>query len=139
MDSVSPNLRRSRNTGVALLEAMLALAVFGLVTVSLVGALRSMSLLTIESAQEAHAVQAMRTLMEQQLHSQEVEPGVTRIGPDELGVSYQVNINPEVSIIDGNGIALPDLYQIEVIAAWKEGDRTQSRRAETLKNALLYP
>lgn len=139
MDSVATITHSSRKAGIALLEAMLALAVFGLVTVSLVGALRNMSLLTIETAQETHAIQAMRTLMEQRLHSPELELGVKKIGPDELGISYRVKMDPEDSLRDENGLALPGLYQIEVTASWKEGEQVRSLSAETLKNVQLYP
>lgn len=139
MDSVKPNAQSSRKAGIALLEAMLALAVFGLVTVSLVGALRNMSLLTIETAQETHAIQAMRTLMEQRLHGSELELGVAKIGPDELGISYRVKMDPENSLLDENGVVLPGLYQIEVTASWKEGEQVRSLSAETLKNVQLYP
>ncbi len=126
-------------SGIALLEAMLALALFGLVTVSLVGALQNMTLLAVESTQQTSAIHGMRSLMEESLRGPSIETGTQEIGPDEMGILYQVSVTPDLTQVNENGLALPDLYLIEVSATWQEGNRRESLTAETLRNVQLYP
>lgn len=132
------SLNQHRSSGVALLEAMLALALFGITVVSLVGVLRNMSLLTVESSRRAHALNHAQSLLEAELRSYQVIEGVTRTGPDDLGISYEVRVEPHLELVNQTGSTLPGMYRILVIATWREGAQIETLEAETLRNALLY-
>ncbi len=136
MDSVT--VSNLRPAGVALLESLLALALFGVAIVALVGILKEMSLITVESTARQHALSQTQSLLEEQLRSPQIEEGTSEVGPDERGIRYRVVVAQETSLVTRQGMILPGMYWIQVTASWDEGGRTERVEAETLRNALLY-
>ncbi len=136
MDSLGLSPRLASG-GVALLEALFAVAIFGLVAVSLLGALRDLGQLSVETGIESAILLQMRALLEEELRDPLVELRSRSLGPDSSGVTYFVTTQPELRR-NRSGQPLDGLYSILVRAEWREGTRPQFREATTLRHASLY-
>lgn len=128
-----------RRSGFTLLEVMLALMVFGIAVVALVGAINGVGNASTESRVYREVESRLESLLTE----------VTRMPRDpsaqpaertwektvrENGVEYHIKKTP-VDITNKEGQVLPDMFTIKVTARWKEGGRDEELGAET----LLYP
>ncbi|MEO0448351.1 MAG: hypothetical protein AAF191_19990 [Verrucomicrobiota bacterium] len=122
----------SPSSGVALLEALLALTLFSLVAVSLVIAVSNLGDLVADQKRHSLVTNRVQTLLEEKLRLPQISTGEERVGPDELGVRYVTEVR-EPSLESDEGVALVGLFEIIVTASWRERDNTERIQADALR------
>jgi hypothetical protein len=128
---------RSPRAGVALLEAMFAVAIFGLAAVALLAAVRDLGRLAVESDVEGHVHARLRGLLEEELRDGAIRERTRTVGPDDFGVRYAISVATERPT-NRNGLPLEGLFRIRVRAEWKDGGVAEAREADALRYAPLY-
>ena len=128
---------RAHQAGFTLLEAVLAVLIFGMAAVALVEAINSMGQTAIKARRYAAVVSRMESLlteftrMPQQPNTgdRSVEQTVK-----EDGVEYRLRMEP-AKLENKDRQELNELYSVKATATWKEGSQTEEMSTET----LLYP
>lgn len=115
--------------GFTLLETLLALMVFSTAVVALVEAVHQLGEHTLLRRHEAMVQERMRSLLVE--HTRMLEKEVKL---QEGEVSYIVTHTP-LELKDRDGQQVTGLFEVRVIAAWKEGQTQQQASAET----WVYP
>ncbi len=125
-----------------LLEVMLALMVFSMAVVALVGAINGIGNASTESRVYREVESRLESLMTE----------ISRMPPDpaafagdrtiektirENGVEYRIKKAP-AEITNKDGGTLPEMYSVKATARWKEGRQNEELSAETLVYPPLY-
>jgi prepilin-type N-terminal cleavage/methylation domain-containing protein len=130
---------RPRSCGFTLLEVMLALMVFGIAVVALVGAINGVGNASTESRLYREVQAKLDSLMTEMTRMPQDPASLSSDKSEEKtvkenGVEYRLKKAPvDLSNIDGQ--TLPDMYSVKGVAHWKESGFDQEMTAET----LLYP
>ena len=118
-----------------LLETLLALFVFSLAVVSLVEAINSMGMASVESRREQQIQQRLELLLLETTRKQDwLKSGPltstwdTKISEEDT--VYFISVEP-LSLENVEKLQLTDLYQVKIAARWKEGEIEQEEVAET--------
>lgn len=120
-----------RQRGFTLLEALLACGVFVIACVSLAHTMQVLGDAVADSRQEERVVRALRTLLEEQRYLRPIQQGEESLESPEPGVVFLKRVerfegkNREGQSIDG-------LWNLSVVARWREGPTQRERKAETL-------
>lgn len=126
--------RRAR--GAALLEALLALAVFAIAVVGLAKSLKAASVYAREARVISMVTRSMENALEEALHRPVIEPGEWTSEPDANGLVVTTVIG-EVEIENQDGQLLNGMYQIRVTGLLPGRDRAENRIWEL--QTLCYP
>lgn len=125
-----------RACGAALLEALLALAVFAIAVVGLAKSLNAASVYAREARVISTVTRSMENALEEALHRPVIEPGEWTAEPDSSGLVVTTIIS-EVDIENQDGQLLNGMYQIRVIGLLPGREREENRLWEL--NTLCYP
>jgi len=134
----------SRNhSGFTLLEVMLALMVFSMAVVALVGAINGIGNASTESRVYREVESRLESFMTE-ITRMPPDPSVP-IGGDrtsektvrENGVEYRIKKAP-VEITNKDRQVLPDMFTVKATARWKEGGHDEELSAETIVYPPLY-
>lgn len=123
--------RRRGERGFTLLEAILACGVFAIACVALANSMQVLGDAVADSRQEERVMRALRTLLEEQRYLRPLEEGEESLESPEPGVAFA----KRVTRFEGenrDGQPLEGLWNVAVIARWKEGNTQRERKAETL-------
>lgn len=123
--------------GAVLLEAMLALAVFGTVAIALVDAINSVGKLAIESRTDLQAVRKVQSLLEEYSKLPVVEELDQVFSEDDSDLRYRVVVAP-AEVRNEDDLLLNQLFTIHVTAKWRDGSGTRTLSGETLRYAPMY-
>lgn len=134
---------RARRGGVVIMEVLVALLIFGMAAVSLMGAIVSSAKTAVIAQQE------MRMLLRLQSRLNEVskDPDIARLyedpprasDPDEFGVWTSVEITKyENEFTEKDKQEVRDMYHIKVTAYYDNFGTTGEITAETDRYARLY-
>lgn len=117
-----------------LLETLLAMFVFSLAAVSLVEAVHQMGSTALLRRQEAMLQDRMRSLLVERSHLlwKQAAPNsaVSEKLLEENGVTYTLQIAP-LDLRNQDGMPLPDMLSVSIVATWKEGSVAQEASAST--------
>lgn len=135
------NFARKRSA-FTLLEVMLALMVFSMAVVALVGAINGIGNASTESRVYREVESRLESLMTE-LSRMPPDPAVsegeriTEKNIRENGVEYRIKKAP-VEITNKDGRVLPEMFTVKVVARWKDGGHIEEMSAETIAYPPLY-
>jgi type II secretory pathway pseudopilin PulG len=135
-------MKRTRQSeGFTLLEALLAVLIFGLAVVALVEAINSMGRTTIQARQNRAVVSRLESLMTEftRLPPQPASAGdqIIEKTVKEDGVEYHLRMEP-ANLKNKDSQDLSGLFLVKATARWKEGSKPDEISAETLVYPPLY-
>ena len=129
----------STSRGFVLLEVVLALALFGMVAVSMTVAINEIATTSRSARQEGQVLRAMESVLAEVAHQPELKEGVSSFPPNSEGVAANASI--EKAILETkNKAALDHMFRI-VVNAWiaDGGQKIMKRRIETCVYAPNNP
>ena len=126
-------------SGFVLLEALFAIAIFGIVAVSLTSALN----LVGEAATRARDDNTIIRLIEGELtfrsKAPRIQEGEFEVEPEGTGVLLRTIIEPIEDLENMEGALVPEMFRITTTAFWIDtSDIEQEVSAETWRYARLY-
>jgi prepilin-type N-terminal cleavage/methylation domain-containing protein len=129
------NQARSSSRGMTLLEVVIALAVFSIATVALVGAINKIADTATDSQKFLEVEQTLESLIDEYGKMPQLRELEEDIKPGNDGVAYRVIIELVRDLKNQDGIFLTDMYRIQAIARWNDGSGPTEVSAETLRYA----
>jgi prepilin-type N-terminal cleavage/methylation domain-containing protein len=132
-----------RPSGFTLLEVMLALFVFGIAVVSLVGAINGVGVASTESRMYREVEAKLDSLMTEMTRMPPDQSPLSGNKPEEKslkenGVEYRLKKTAVNDLLNIDGQALPDMFAVKGVARWKEGGADNEMSAEVLVYPPLY-
>ena len=125
-----------RAMGAALLEALLALAVFAIAVVGLAKSINAASVFAREARIISNVTRSMENALEEAIHRPVIEPGEWTSEPDGNGLIVTTRI-AEVEIENQDGQMLNGMYEISVTGLLPGREREENRLWEL--RTLCYP
>lgn len=134
-----PRQTRPGAAAFSLLEVVLALAVFGISAVALMGALNEVSRHTLDTVEESWVTERLRSLLTEISKNPQVQPGELTFDPDLSGIAYTALIE-EYEARSAKGESLRNLLRIKVTAVRPLGGGRSEvvEEAETLRYLPLF-
>lgn len=133
--------RARHSQGFTLLEALLAVLIFGMAVVALVEAINSMGHTAIAARQNRAVVSRLESLMTEftRLPPKPNSPGDQTVEQTvkEEGVEYHLVMEPS-KLRNKDDQELPGLFTVKATARWKDGNRMEEINAETMVMPTLY-
>lgn len=121
--------------GMTLLEVVIALAVFSIAAVALVGAINKIADTAADSQKFLEVEQTLESLIDEFGKMPQMRELEQDIEPGNDGVAYRVFIELVRDLKNQDGIFLTDMYRIRAIARWNDGSGPTEVSAETLRYA----
>jgi len=130
--------RLVRPRGMTLLEVVLALAVFSIAALALVGTINQIATAGIESQKLLEIEQGLESLLDEYGKMPQIRELNQQIQPGQDGVAYHVLIELVRDLRNQDGRFLQNTYRILVTARWDEGGAPLEVSAETLRYAGTF-
>ncbi|HCN79463.1 MAG TPA: hypothetical protein DIT13_20050 [Verrucomicrobiales bacterium] len=124
-----------RQRAMTLLEVVLALAVFSIAALALVGTINQIAEAGIESQRLLEIEQGLESLIDEFGKAPQLKELDQQIKPGADGVAYRVVIQLVRDLKNQDGRFLQNTYRIVVTARWSEGGDPIEVSAETLRYA----
>ncbi len=126
------------SAGMTLLEVVIALAVFSLAAVALVGTINKIADVASDSQRLLEVEQTLESLIDEYGKVPQIRELEEDIKPGVDGVAYRVVIEQVKDLKNQEGRFLQDLYHITVTARWDDGGRPSEISADTLRYAGAF-
>lgn len=130
--------RRQRQSGFAILETIIALAVCGIMATSLVIAMQRIASLSFNAKRESSLSRIIHNQLLFATTKPNIEEGKTSIHVEEWDVDLETIITPIEDLLNEEEVELNRLYLIEVHAVWWADGEYVKRSAETWRHADMY-
>ena len=127
-----------RASGMTLLEVVLALAVFSIAALALVGTLNKVAEVGVESQRLLEVEQQLESLVDEYSKAPQVTEMDEQIKPGQDGVAYRVVVQLVKDLKNQDGRFLQNTYRIQAFARWNEGGGPIELQAETLRYAGAF-
>ena len=127
-----------RASGMTLLEVVLALAVFSIAALALVGTLNMVAEVGVESQRLLEVEQQLESLVDEYSKAPQVTEMDEQIKPGQDGVAYRVVVQLVKDLKNQDGRFLQNTYRIQAFARWNEGSGPIELQAETLRYAGAF-
>lgn len=125
--------------GFVLLEVVLALALFGMVAVSMTMAINEIANASRSARQEGQVLRVMESVLAQVVHQQELKPGSSSFAPNNEGVAADAVVEKAV-LKTRNKSELDHMFRVTVNAWISDGrKRLMKRQIETFVYAPESP
>ncbi len=124
--------------GMTLLEVVLALAVFSIAALALVGTINKIADVATDSQKFLEVEQTLESLIDEYGKIPQIRDLEEEIKPGNDGVAYRVIIEQVKDLKNEEGRFLQDMYHIRAIARWNDGSGPTEVSAETLRYAGAY-
>ncbi|NNM30227.1 MAG: hypothetical protein HKO57_11960 [Akkermansiaceae bacterium] len=125
--------------GFVLMEAVLALMLFAIVSVALITALNETGRLAYEARREAVLARLLDSELRLAMSVPVLEEGEVDKKLDELGgVEIKTIVEPLEEVENQDGQILQQMFRIEVQAVWWENNDWEEMSVETWRYARLY-
>lgn len=124
--------------GFALLEAMLALAVFAIVGTSLAAAMHSIGKTAATIRKEMVLTRILDSELQRVVSLPQLEEGVEEVYIEEGEIDMRIEVLPIEELENEEGRLLQQMYSIRVTAYWREGLENREETVETWRYANLY-
>lgn len=134
-DSLYPVRRRA---GLTLLEIVLALAVFSIAALALVGTINQIADAGTESQRLLEIEQSLESLIDEYGKMPQIRELDEQIKPGSDGVAYRVLIQQVKDLQNQEGRFLQNTFRILVVAHWDEGSGPIELQAETYRYAGAF-
>lgn len=131
-------LKHSTRRGMTLLEVVLALAVFSIAAMALIGTLNKIAEAGLDSQKLLEVEQTLESLIDEYGKAPQVRDLEEDIKPGADGVAYRVVIEQVKDMKNQEGRFLQDMFRVQAIARWNDGSGPTEITAETLRYAGAY-
>lgn len=135
MKTVISNARRQ---GMTLLEVVLALAVFSIAALALVGTLNQIAEAASESQILLEVEQNLESLIDEYGKMPQMRELEEEIKPGSDGVAYRVKVEMVKDLRNKDGRFLQDMYKITAIARWNDGGGVMELQADSMRYAGAF-
>lgn len=130
-------LAHSRS-GMTLLEVVIALAVFSIAALALVGTINKIADTATDSQRLLEVEQKLESLIDEYGKVPQVRELEEEIKPGPDGVAYRVVIEQMKDLKNQEGRFLQDTFRVRAIARWNDGSGPTEISAETLRYAGAF-
>ena len=130
-------LSRQRS-GMTLLEVVIALAVFSIAALALVGTINKIADTATDSQRLLEVEQKLESLIDEYGKVPQVRELEEEIKPGPDGVAYRVVIEQMKDLKNQEGRFLQDTFRVRAIARWNDGSGPTEISAETLRYAGAF-
>jgi prepilin-type N-terminal cleavage/methylation domain-containing protein len=124
--------------GMTLLEVVLALAVFSIAALALVGTINKIADVATDSQKFLEVEQTLESLIDEYGKAPQIRDLEEEIKAGSDGVAYRVIIEQVKDLKNQKGQFLQDMYHIRAIARWNDGGGPTEVSAETLRYAGAF-
>lgn len=124
--------------GMTLLEVVIALAVFSIAALALVGTINKIADTATESQKFLEVEQTLESLIDEYGKMPQMRDLEEEIKPGPDGVAYRVVIEQIKDLKNQDGTFLQDIFRVQAFARWNDGSGPTEVMAETLRNAGAY-
>lgn len=135
MKSMISNARRQ---GMTLLEVVLALAVFSIAALALVGTLNQIAEAASESQILLEVEQNLESLIDEYGKMPQMRELEEEIKPGSDGVAYRVKVETVKDLRNKDGRFLQDMFKITAIARWNDGGVVMELQADSMRYAGAF-
>ena len=135
MKAVISNARRQ---GMTLLEVVLALAVFSIAALALVGTLNQIAEAASESQILLEVEQNLESLIDEYGKMPQMRELEEEIKPGSDGVAYRVKVETVKDLRNKDGRFLQDMFKITAIARWNDGGGVMELQADSMRYAGAF-
>lgn len=129
---------RPRAAGMTLLEVVLALAVFSIAALALVGSLNQIATVGIDSQRLLEIEQSLESLIDEYGKTPQLRELDEPLEPGADGVQYRVVIQLIKDLRNQDGRFLQGMFRIQASARWDEGGGPIEVQAETVRYAGAF-
>lgn len=126
---------RARVPGMTLLEVVIALAVFSIAVVALIGTINKVADTATDSQRFLEVEQTLESLIDEFGKMPQLRELEENIKPGADGVAYRVTVELVRDLKNKDGRFLQDIYRIRASARWNDGGGPAEISAETLRYA----
>lgn len=133
--SASKHVKR---LGMTLMEVVLALAVFSIAALALVGALSQIAEAGTDSQRLLEIEQSLESIIDEYGKMPQIRELDEEIKAGSDGVSYQVMIRLVKDLQNQDGRFLQNTFRVVAIARWNEGGGVTELQAETYRYAGAF-
>ncbi|SKA81490.1 prepilin-type N-terminal cleavage/methylation domain-containing protein [Prosthecobacter debontii] len=127
-----------RRAGLTLLEIVLALAVFSIAALALVGTINQIADAGTESQQLLEIEQSLESLIDEYGKMPQIREMDEQIKPGADGVAYRVLIEQVKDLQNQDGRFLQNTFRVLVVARWDDGSGPFELQAETYRYAGAF-
>lgn len=131
-------ISNARSQGMTLLEVVLALAVFSIAALALVGTLNQIAEAAAESQILLEVEQNLESLIDEYGKMPQMRELEEEIKPGSDGVAYRVKVEMVKDLKNKDGRFLQDMYKITAIARWNDGGGVMELQAESMRYAGAF-
>jgi prepilin-type N-terminal cleavage/methylation domain-containing protein len=124
--------------GLTLMEVVLALAVFSIAALALVGALNQIAEAGTDSQRLLEIEQSLESIIDEYGKMPQIRELDEEIKAGSDGVSYQVMIRLVKDLQNQDGRFLQNTFRVVAIARWNEGGGVTELQAETYRYAGAF-
>lgn len=121
-----------------ILEVVLALAVFSIAVMALVGTLNQVALAGVESQKLLEVEQTLESLIDEYGKMPQIAEMEQEIKAGADGVAYKVRIQQVKDLRNQEGRFLQNTFRIQVVGRWLDGGSAVEMSAETLRYAGAF-
>jgi Tfp pilus assembly protein PilV len=121
-----------------LMEVVLALGVFALAALALVGTLNQIALTGMDQRRNLEVDQQLESLIDEYSKMPQIRELDEQIKPGADGIGYRVLITQVKDLKNQDGRFLQNTFRIQAFARWNEGYGPIEVQAETLRYAGAY-
>lgn len=121
-----------------LLEVVMALAVFSIAALALVGMINKIADVATDSQKFLEVEQTLESLIDEYGKVPQMRELEEDIKPGADGVSYRVIIEQVKDLKSQDGSFLQEIFHIRVFARWNDGGGPTEIMAETLRYAGVF-
>jgi len=125
-------------SGMTLLEVVIALAVFSIAALALVGTINKIADTATDSQRLLEVEQKLESLIDEYGKVPQVRELEEEIKPGPDGVAYRVVIEQMKDLKNQEGRFLQDTFRVRAIARWNDGSGPTEISAETLRYAGAF-
>jgi prepilin-type N-terminal cleavage/methylation domain-containing protein len=127
-----------RAEGMTLLEVVLALAVFSIAVLALVGTLNKIAETAVESQVILEVEQSLESLIDEYGKMPQMRNLEEDIKPGADGVAYRVKVEQVKDLKNKEGQFLQDMFRIQAFARWNDGGTVIELEADSLRYAGAF-
>lgn len=129
---------RPRAAGMTLLEVVLALAVFSIAALALVGSLNQIATVGVDSQRLLEIEQSLESLIDEYGKTPQLRELDEALEPGADSVQYRVVIQLIKDLRNQDGRFLQGMFRIQASARWDEGGGPIEVQAETVRYAGAF-
>jgi type II secretory pathway pseudopilin PulG len=132
------HLISKRRWGMTIMEVLLALAVFSIAAMALIGTLNQIAMVSNDSERLLEIEQSLESLIDEYGKMPQIRELDEQIKPGADGVAFRVLIQQVKDLQNQEGRFLQNTFRIQATARWDEGTGPIEIQAETYRYAGAF-